>query len=73
VQTNGTEADRSFKDAVNDQLGISVATKIFLDNLLNSGLAVRRYSEGGATSPAEGHLRRRHCRNIWLLFTTRQL
>jgi hypothetical protein len=30
--------------------------KIFLDNLSNSGLAVRRYSEGGATSPAEDPL-----------------
>ena len=35
-------------------------TKRFLDNLSNSGFAVRCYSEGGATSPAEDHFRRRH-------------
>jgi hypothetical protein len=35
-------------------------TKILLGKLSNSGLAVRRYSEGGATGPAENELRRQH-------------
>jgi len=38
----------------------NMRTKSFLDDLSNSGPAVRRYSEGGATSPAEDHFRRRH-------------
>src|ERR1017187_5250189 len=29
----------------------NIRTKMFLDNLSNSGLAVRRYSEGGAENP----------------------
>jgi hypothetical protein len=49
----------------------NIRTKTFPDNLSNSDLAVRRYSEAGATSPAEGHFRRRHAAIIWLLFTTR--
>jgi hypothetical protein len=34
----------------------NIRTQYFLSNLSNSGLAVRRYSEGGATGPAEHHL-----------------
>jgi hypothetical protein len=37
--------------------------KIFLDNLSNSGLAIHRHREGGTTSPAEDHFRRRQCRD----------
>src|SRR6476646_6675200 len=34
-----------------------IRTKIFLDNLSNSGLAIRRSSEGGAIIPAKDHFK----------------
>ena len=45
-------------------------SKVFLDDVSNSGPAVRLYREGRATSLPEDHYRRRKCRNIWLLVTS---
>ena len=48
----------------------NIRTRISLDDLSNAGLAVRRYGEGGATSPAEDHCRRRHAAYIWFRRTS---